>query len=131
MPESKEFPSDKADKFVVRFPDGMRDRIRKDADEQGRSMNAQIIHILQAHYDAIKSKDTASAPEYVDFPNDTPIDIPANEANKRAIMKAVEDILASENFFHSLSAAVEKLRKEDPSSVKIYKTNDTSKKTPT
>lgn len=40
-----------SDKFMLRFPDGMRDRIKRDSEEQGRSMNAQIIHMLQSHYD--------------------------------------------------------------------------------
>ncbi|NEJ20084.1 Arc family DNA-binding protein [Rhizobium leguminosarum] len=31
------------DKFMLRFPDGMRDRIRAEADENGRSMNAEIV----------------------------------------------------------------------------------------
>ena len=51
MSDQKEFPSDKADKFVVRLPDGMRDRIKRDASESGRSMNAQIIYMLQSHFE--------------------------------------------------------------------------------
>ncbi|KGA59279.1 Arc family DNA-binding protein [Proteus vulgaris] len=34
------------DKFVVRLPDGMRDQIAKKADENGRSMNSEIVQIL-------------------------------------------------------------------------------------
>lgn len=48
MSETKEFPSDKADKFVIRFPDGMRDRIKADADKNDRSMTAEIIERLKA-----------------------------------------------------------------------------------
>ncbi len=40
------YPSETADRFIVRFPDGMRDRIRAEADANGRSMNAEIIHRL-------------------------------------------------------------------------------------
>lgn len=36
-----------SDQFMVRFPDGMRDRIKELADEHGRSMNAEIIHRLE------------------------------------------------------------------------------------
>ncbi|NYT81440.1 Arc family DNA-binding protein [Alcaligenaceae bacterium] len=54
MADPKEFPSDKADKFVVRFPDGMRDQIKADADKNDRSMNAEIIERL-------KSPDPAAA----------------------------------------------------------------------
>lgn len=35
-----------ADKYVVRFPDGMRDRIAEIAKESGRSMNAEIVQRL-------------------------------------------------------------------------------------
>lgn len=45
---SKEpYPSETADRFIVRFPDGMRDRIRDEAAKNNRSMNAEIIHRLQ------------------------------------------------------------------------------------
>ncbi|EKP4474658.1 Arc family DNA-binding protein [Cronobacter dublinensis] len=35
------------DKFVVRFPDGMRDAIAHMAKKDGRSMNAEIITLLE------------------------------------------------------------------------------------
>lgn len=35
------------DKFVVRFPDGMRDAIAERAKQNGRSMNSEIVQILQ------------------------------------------------------------------------------------
>ena len=47
MSDGKEFPSDKADKFVVRFPDGMRERIRAAAEANNRSMNAEIVARLE------------------------------------------------------------------------------------
>lgn len=37
------FPSDKQEKFSVRFPDGMRDQVRAEAERSGRSMNQEII----------------------------------------------------------------------------------------
>lgn len=37
------FPSDKQDKFMLRLPDGMRDRIAQAAKSNGRSMNAEIV----------------------------------------------------------------------------------------
>lgn len=40
------------EKFVVRFPDGMRDAIAERAKANGRSMNSEIVQILQ---DAIES----------------------------------------------------------------------------
>ncbi|ASC63596.1 hypothetical protein B9P52_04495 [Achromobacter denitrificans] len=48
MPSEKtHFPSDRADKFMLRFPDGMRDQIAELAKANGRSMNAEIIQRLQ------------------------------------------------------------------------------------
>ena len=41
------FPSDKQDQFVVRLPDGMRDRIKLAADANNRSMNAEIVAAVE------------------------------------------------------------------------------------
>lgn len=43
-------PSDIADKFMLRMPDGMRDRIAADAKANGRSMNAEILVRLDQPY---------------------------------------------------------------------------------
>lgn len=40
-------PSRTLDQFVVRFPEGMRDAIRRKAAESERSMNAEIIFHLR------------------------------------------------------------------------------------
>ena len=45
--EEKRYPSHTLDKFQLRFPDGMRDRIKQAAEDSGRSMNAEIIHRLE------------------------------------------------------------------------------------
>lgn len=39
-----------ADQFTVRFPDGMRDRIKAAAESNNRSMNAEIVATLQEKY---------------------------------------------------------------------------------
>lgn len=36
------------DKFMLRFPDGMRDAIAERAKKNGRSMNSEIVHILES-----------------------------------------------------------------------------------
>lgn len=46
MPSKPPAPSDLADKFMLRMPDGMRDRIAEAAKVNGRSMNAEIVHRL-------------------------------------------------------------------------------------
>lgn len=39
-----------SDKFMLRLPDGMRDRIKKAAQRTGRSMNAEIVAALEEHF---------------------------------------------------------------------------------
>lgn len=46
MTEREPYPSEKQDRFIVRLPDGMRDRIKAAASHNGRSMNAEIVHAL-------------------------------------------------------------------------------------
>lgn len=41
-----------SDKFMLRLPDGMRDRIRVEAESNKRSMNAEIVSRLQESLDA-------------------------------------------------------------------------------
>lgn len=45
-------PGAGSDQFNVRFPPGMRDRIKVAADINGRSMNAEIIATLEERYPA-------------------------------------------------------------------------------
>ncbi|MCJ8337559.1 MAG: Arc family DNA-binding protein [Pseudomonadales bacterium] len=46
MTDSK-YPSESLDKFMLRFPDGMRERVKAEAARRGRSMNAEIINRLE------------------------------------------------------------------------------------
>lgn len=45
------YPSEAADRYIVRFPDGMRDRLKDEALKNGRSLNAEIIKRLQDSLD--------------------------------------------------------------------------------
>ena len=45
--ERKLYPSEKQDRLIVRFPDGMREKIGALARANGRSMNAEVIDRLQ------------------------------------------------------------------------------------
>lgn len=47
------YPSQMQDKFNLRFPDGMRDAIAERAKRNGRSMNSEIVQILE---DALKAQ---------------------------------------------------------------------------
>lgn len=44
-------PGRGSDQFIVRFPEGLRDLIKRSADEAGRSMNAEIVHRLLSSYE--------------------------------------------------------------------------------
>lgn len=44
------YPSQTQDKFVLRLPDGMRDRIKHAAEANNRSMNAEIVATLEEKY---------------------------------------------------------------------------------
>lgn len=43
-------PSRKMDQFIVRLPDGMRDRIKAAAEANNRSMNAEVVATLEEAY---------------------------------------------------------------------------------
>lgn len=59
----KTYPSDKQDQFVVRFPEGMRDALKKVAEANGRSMNAEIIARLE---DSLKNNNITLTGEVLD-----------------------------------------------------------------
>ncbi len=50
-----------SDKFMLRLPDGMRDRIKAAAEKNGRSMNAEIVNALESVF----SKDSFELEETV------------------------------------------------------------------
>lgn len=53
MSKNSTYPSRLADQFVVRLPDGMRDRIAEAAELNVRSMNAEIVARLEMTFDAM------------------------------------------------------------------------------
>jgi len=58
---SKELPPSRtADQFVVRFPDGMRDRIAEAAKTNGRSMNSEIVSRLDETFTRTAATHTGS-----------------------------------------------------------------------
>lgn len=50
MKERKLYPSEQQDRMIVRFPDGMRDKIAELAKANGRSMNAEVVGRLQRSF---------------------------------------------------------------------------------
>ncbi len=53
------YPSDNVDKLLLRFPEGMRDRIKDAAKKSGRSMNAEVVHRLANSLDHPRFEDFA------------------------------------------------------------------------
>jgi len=47
MTTKQSSPSRDADKYIVRFPSGMRDEVKRQAAENGRTINAEIIYRLK------------------------------------------------------------------------------------
>jgi hypothetical protein len=56
--KEKNYPSRTADQFVVRLPDGMRDRIAESAKANKRSMNAEIVARLQESFSPVSREGT-------------------------------------------------------------------------
>lgn len=52
MAREKIYPSESQDRYIVRFPDGMRDRIAEAAKANNRSMNSEIIARLEASFES-------------------------------------------------------------------------------
>lgn len=48
--EKKPYPSELQDRFIVRFPEGMRDQIAEAAKANNRSMNSEIVARLEASF---------------------------------------------------------------------------------
>lgn len=50
MSEKDKYPSELAERFQVRLPAGLRDRIKATAEANGRSMNTEIVSTLENAY---------------------------------------------------------------------------------
>tara|TARA_B100000614_G_C14486221_1_gene468807 strand:- start:164 stop:874 length:711 start_codon:yes stop_codon:yes gene_type:complete len=50
MNEKDKYPSDAAERFQVRLPPGLRDRIKAYSERHGRSMNSEIVRVLEREF---------------------------------------------------------------------------------
>lgn len=50
MNEKTKYPSEVAERFQIRLPPGLRDRIKAYAEAHGRSMNTEIVRILEREF---------------------------------------------------------------------------------
>ena len=81
------------DKYVVRLPDGMRDKLKAEAEKNKRSMNAEIVARLEATFHTIPEHMTPEAFNYVlgaNYVNATKVAAILREALQR-----VEDLSVS------------------------------------
>ena len=62
---SKKFPSQELEKFIIRLPAGMRERIGAAARANNRSMNAEIVSRLEA---SLPGEQAAEVAEHVTIP---------------------------------------------------------------
>lgn len=82
-------PGRGSDQFPLRLPDGMRDRIKERAEANGRSMNAEIVSLLEGALAPAETIGEALSGKY-NIPADTP-----DEAIDRAIHNAIAKALRS------------------------------------
>ena len=82
------YPSDKQDQFMVRLPDGMRDRIKREAEKNGRSMNAEIVAALEEKYPP-KTIDIQLLAEFLDLLGED------NDEDGRDIRQEVNDMFVA------------------------------------
>ncbi len=59
--ERKPYPSETQERFIVRLPDGMRDRIADSAKFHNRSMNSEIVARLTASLDDFRDANTQAS----------------------------------------------------------------------
>lgn len=54
------YPSDKKAQFMLRLPEGMRDRIAAEAEKNGRSMNSEIVAQLERVHSGLTEAETGA-----------------------------------------------------------------------
>lgn len=67
MSDKSAFPSDTADKVLVRMPEGMRDQLKDAAKTNNRTMNAEIVARLQESFAHPKDRIPGSPEEIKAF----------------------------------------------------------------
>lgn len=50
MSDKEKYPSELAERFQIRLPAGLRDRIKAYAERHGRSMNTEIVRVLEREF---------------------------------------------------------------------------------
>ena len=101
----KQYPSDKQDKFMLRFPEGMRERIRVAAEKNGRSMNAEIVSRLDESF---------RSAEMLERVSDMSADLDRKLAETREELASMEKARAeASNFIKEIRQLRESAEKEE------------------
>lgn len=82
--DDSRYPSELAERFQVRLPLGMRDRIKAAAEANNRSMNAEIVATLEEKYPAPSPADAIRA-AFTELLNTIRSESPNNEMLAKAI----------------------------------------------
>ena len=106
------------DQFMLRLPDGFRDRIKEIADVNKRSMNAEIVSALEAHLElfGIRSPPPFDYPGPFDYGADSRTDDDETAEVTRDTDAIAKGLLATERLlFHMRTVAqiAEKARRKD------------------
>lgn len=113
-------PSRKQDQFIVRLPDGMRDKIKESAAANNRSMNAEIVNALDMYLALGDLGVDASEPNAVEQIHSVSEKVKAEMADmlRQLEEKTVENqrqldamIAKSEEISQQLKETVERLNK--------------------
>ena len=80
--------SQNQDKFIARLPDGMRDQLKKSAEQNSRSMNAELVEALKAYLD-LEERSKSS----VSRRNTTNSDIPATKSDVEMLSKKLDKLI--------------------------------------
>ena len=84
------------DKFIIRLPNGMRDRIKRAADRHNRSMNAEIVATLEEKY-PVPTRSLAEMVEYIrhlrDQAGEDVVKLAAADALEQATIDTLLDML--------------------------------------
>lgn len=93
-------PVQPQDKYIIRFPDGMRDRIRASAEANNRSMNAEIVKLIEEGYELRAEKEWLEA-QTIDY-----------EAEREIIEAQIAAYEEEENRKAETQRAIKEIREE-------------------
>ena len=114
---SDEFPSHKLEKFIVRLPDGMRDRLKAIAEENKRSTNAEIVARLEASFASAAPQPFSPTPEqketFLDLLAITLAHVPSGQL--KALRKELEVGLSKMSEQEELLRVAREMRSPAPS----------------